>query len=160
MCIHIKKQPPDSPTPGQPQRMQAPQRTHALLTTTIATKIEETKRKSGKICARGYSGGLVGVETAQMTTCKGRGRVQSAMRVAGGAARRVQCKGREVQGAGGHTFPMKISLPSSTNGDVTYAGGMVLKNTFESGCLPTCDSKAHCASACSNTKRAATARAP
>ena len=44
-----------------------------------------------KICARGYLDVLEGVETAQMTTCRGRGRVWSAMRVEGGAARRVQC---------------------------------------------------------------------
>ena len=41
-----------------------------------------------------------------------------------------------------------------------YAGGLVLKNTMESGGPPTCDSRARMRTACSNIQRAATALTP
>ena len=50
-----------------------------------------------------------------------------------GIARRVQCKGRAGQRGAGIPFRMKILLPSSMAEDLTYAGGVVLKNTMESG---------------------------
>ena len=76
-----------------------------------------------------------------------------------GIARRVQCKGRAGQRGAGIPFRMKIVLPSSMAEDLTYAGGVVLKNTMESGGLPTCDSRARMRTACSNIQRAATALA-
>jgi hypothetical protein len=76
-----------------------------------------------------------------------------------GIARRVQCKGRAGQRGAGIPFRMKILLPSSMAEDLTYAGGVVLKNTMESGGLPTCDSRARMRTACSNIQRAATALA-
>ena len=77
-----------------------------------------------------------------------------------GIARRVQCKGRAGQRGAGIPFRMKILLPSSMAENLTYAGGVVLKNTMESGGLPTCDSRARMRTACSNMHRAATALAP
>ena len=77
-----------------------------------------------------------------------------------GIARRVQCKGRAGQRGAGIPFRMKILLPSSMAEDLTYAGGVVLKNTMESGGLPTRDSRARVRTACSNIQCAATALTP
>ena len=72
----------------------------------------------------------------------------------------MQWRGKEGQGGAGIPKRRKISLPSSTNEDSTYAGGMVLKNTMESGGLPTRDSRARMRTACSNIQCAATALTP
>ena len=71
----------------------------------------------------------------------------------------MQWRGKEGQGGAGIPKRRNISLPSSTNEDSTYAGGMVLKNTMESGGLPTRDSRARMRTACSNIQRDATALA-
>jgi hypothetical protein len=60
-----------------------------------------------------------------------------------GIARRVQCKGRAGQRGAGIPFRMKIVLPSSMAEDLTYAGGVVLKNTMESGGLRQSSTHAH-----------------
>ena len=90
---------------------------------------------STKICVRGYSDVLVGVENAKMTTCKGRGRGWSAVR--GQEAQQARAmQGRAGQGGDGTPFRRIISLPSSTDEDVVDAGGVVFKNTSESCCEP------------------------
>ena len=72
----------------------------------------------------------------------------------------MQCRGKEGQGGAGISKRRKISLTSSTNEDLTYAGGLVLKHTMESGGLPTCNSRARMRTACSNIQCAATALTP
>ena len=74
-----KNSPRTDPPPGQPQRMQATERAPAIFTTTFEARTRGTMQTSVKICARGYLDVFVGVENAQMTTCKGRGRGWSAV---------------------------------------------------------------------------------
>ena len=69
-------------------------------------------------------------------------------------------QGRAGKGRLAHLSRMQILLTSLSNEDVTYAGGVVLKNTIASDCLPTCDSQARIRTAVSNIHRAATALAP
>ena len=111
------------------------------------------------ICARGYLNVHVGVETAQMTTCRGRGRAWSAIRVEGSAG----------EGGSSHLFSRLVAVTASKyarprrgkgsrGGNPSLACYNVLGTRAAHGSSLSCTGKHACASACSNMPRCSRAR--
>jgi hypothetical protein len=94
---------PGPPPPRQPRTRAATAIAPATCLTIVTRKVDGTMQTSVKSCARGYLDVQVGVETAQMTTCRGRGGVWSAIRVEGGAG----------EGWSSHLFSRLVAVTAS-----------------------------------------------
>ena len=94
---------PGPPPPRQPRTRAATAIAPAICLTIVTRKSDGTMQTSVKSCARGYLDVQVGVETAQMTTCRGRGGVWSAIRVEGGAG----------EGWSSHLFSRLVAVTAS-----------------------------------------------
>ena len=98
-----KTAPGPPPPPRQPRTRAATAIAPAICLTIVTRKSDGTMQTSVKSCARGCLDVQVGVETAQMTTCRGRGGVWSAIRVEGGAG----------EGWSSHLFSRLVAVTAS-----------------------------------------------